>query len=221
MAELPDFEDFNFDGKAVLEGLLEKSVYQTVAQAVARLTKFSHPDTVAQTCNQNIFCTIRRTNSGDVGKYFDGEYGGRVMLDDNRSPTCAMVWANGSILKKYRDVQFNHIWSQSRDVTLYTSLANICITPTFLSKLTDTDGQICMLLRYRAYDLFGGFKPHTQPPPQKPRCYDDLDWAKPLPPVQNVEGQFRRSIATKPKDRTVRSIREIGWYFSNYQPEQG
>jgi hypothetical protein len=220
LAKPPDFADYNFDGKAVLESILHKSAYQTVAHAVALLTKFSHPGTVAQTDNRNIFRTVRRRNSTDVGKLTDYKDGGCVMLDDNRSPTSAMVWANGSALKGYRDVQFNHIWSESQDVTLYTSLANICITPAFLSKLTDTDSQICALLRYRVYELYDGFKPCNEMAPEKPENYDGLVWAQPLPPVFDIEAQFRKCIATKPKDRVVLSVREIGWYFSNYQPER-
>ena len=65
---------------------------------------------------------------------------GRVMLDDNRAAAVAFEWAHG--IRDRPDVQVNHIWQRSQDVGAYTSLANLCLTPAFLSKLTDTDGAI-------------------------------------------------------------------------------
>ena len=218
-AEYPDFGYYQFSGSHVLRDILRTSAFGRPAQAVAALTKFGHPKTVSQTRNCNIFRTIRRSNSGNVGKYVDSVESGRVMLDDNRSPTDAFVWTNGSVLKGFRDVQFNHVWASSKDITLYTSLANICVTPAFLAKLTDTDKEICSLLQYRAYELFNGFKPCNEPVPAKPNGYDDLAWAVPLPEVNDLEACLRRAIRTKPKDRTVCSIQELGWYFSDFKPE--
>ena len=214
-----DLRHYGFNGSHALRDVLRTSAFGTPAQAIAALTKFSHPGTVSQTNNCNIFRTIRRSNSGDVGKYVDFVETGRVMLDDNRSPTNAFVWANGSVLKGFKDVQFNHVWASSKDVTLYTSLANICVTPAFLAKLTDTDKEICSLLQYRAYELFNGFKPCEELVPAKPRGYDDLVWAAPLPEGDDLEACLRRAIRTKPKDRTVCSIQELGWYFSSFKSE--
>ncbi len=138
--ELPDLESYRFNGKSALQDILQSSVFGTTAQAVASLTKFSHPDTVSQTNNQNIFRVIRWFNKdvddqgkslkrGDLMPYHAN---GCVMLDDNESPTSAFVWANGSVLKSSKDVQFNHIYADARNVNLYTCLANICVTPAFL-----------------------------------------------------------------------------------------
>jgi hypothetical protein len=77
----------------------------------------------------------------------------RVMRDDNRSTAVAFEWAHG--IRERPDVQANYVWSRSLDVTAYTSLANLCLTPSFLAKLTDTDESIRTLLRYRAFDLLG------------------------------------------------------------------
>ena len=206
-----DLECYDFNGVRVLEDILRTSVFETPAQAVAALTKFSHPRTVSQTRNSNIFRTIRRSNSGDVGKYIDSLENGRLMLDDNRSPTNAVVWPHSLTLKRCKDVQFNHVWADAKNVALYTSLANICITPSFLAKLTDTDKHICGLLQYRAFELFDGFKPENEPVPKKPAGYDGLAWAASLPEVNDLEASFRRAMQTKPKDRTVRTVQELGW----------
>jgi len=85
--------------------------------------------------------------------------------------------------------------------------------------LTDTDPEIRNLLRYRAYVLFEGFKPLSEPNPPKPNGYDDLVWADPLSEVNNLENNLREAMRTKPRDRTVNSAREIGWYFSEYAPD--
>jgi hypothetical protein len=57
------------------------------------------------------------------------------MLDDNASPTDAFLWSAG--IAKGPDVQFNNLWSLSRDPDSYTALWNICATPAFLAKTTD------------------------------------------------------------------------------------
>lgn len=137
--KVDDLECYEFNGVRVLEDILRTSVFETPAQAVAALTKFSHPRTVFQTRNSNIFRTIRRSNSGDVGKYVDSVENGRLMLDDNRSPTNAVVWSHSSTLKRYKDVQFNHVWADAKNVALYTSLANICITPSLRNSQTLTN----------------------------------------------------------------------------------
>ena len=224
---LRDLIDYGFDSRRALEEVIRSSSYRTTAQAIAALTKFSHPSTVAQTNNCNIFRTIRWTsgevdNEGKVikrGHYSDHGDNNRVMLDDNHSPTNAFVWANGSALKACKDVQFNHVWFGAKDVRLYTSLANLCVTPAFLAKLTDTDKEICPLLRYRAYELYDGFKPCNQTVPPKPKGYDDLSWASTLPEMHNVEASMRSAIQATRNNRTVRSIQAIGWYFSEFSPE--
>src|SRR5687767_10213482 len=134
--------------------VIEQSEYRSLPQAVASLTAFAHPDTVAQTNRQNVFRVVRLRQQRDRGTFAEiAGCDGRVMLDDNRAPAVAFEWAHG--IRERPDVQANHIWSRSQDVAAYTSLANLCLTPAFLSKLTDTDGMISALLRYRAYDLFG------------------------------------------------------------------
>lgn len=225
--EYLDLQHYEFNGSYVLKDVLRTSSFGTIAQAIAALTKFSHSATVSQTDNCNIFRVIRLSSKDidDSGKpikrggYVAYDKSGRVMLDDNTSPTNAFVWANGLVVKRYKDVQFNHIWASSKDVALYTNLANICVTPAFLAKLTDTDKEICSLLQYRAYELFNGFKPSNKLVPAKPQGYDDLVWAVPLPEVNDLEAALRQAIRTKSKDRTVCSIQELGWYFSGFMPE--
>lgn len=51
--------EFGFDGQAALSALIAASKYETIAQAVASLTVFTHPDTVAQTGGKALFPTIR------------------------------------------------------------------------------------------------------------------------------------------------------------------
>ena len=141
-----NLKDFGFDGKAVLRSVLEASEYQSIPQAIAALTMFSHPKTVEQLRYLNLFRVIRCRVMNERGKYDCLTDGSRIMLDDNAAPTEAFIWANGISRSAYQDVQFNHIWPDSKEVSLYTNLANICVSPAFLAKLTDTDKDICELL---------------------------------------------------------------------------
>ena len=141
---------------------------------------------------------------------------GRVMLDDNRAAAVAFEWAHD--IRDRPDVQVNHVWQRSQDVGAYTALANLCLTPAFLAKLTDTDDAIRALLRYRAFALFG-YWPADAPSRTKPVDYERLAWAEPLPAVANIEQAFRTAMRSKPKDRVVACARELGWLFSAFAPD--
>lgn len=216
---LSDLRALRFDGREALVRVIEQSAYGSLPQAVASLAAFSNPKTVAQTAGRNMFRVVRaRLSTLSVrGSYADAKDGaGRVMLDDNRSPAVAFEWSHS--IRSRPDVQVNHIWQLSQEVSAYTSLANLCLTPSFLAKLTDTHEETRALLRYRAYDLFG-YWPLKEHPPTKPELYDSLQWAEPLPPVSNLEVVLREAMRTKRKDRVVTSARELGWVFSDYKPD--
>jgi hypothetical protein len=140
------------------------------------------------------------------------------MLDDNASPTDAFLWSAG--LAKGPDVQFNHVWSLSRDPDAYTALWNICATPAFLAKTTDGSNhpEVQAALRYRALELYGRV-PADQPVPTEPEGYPTLRWAALAPAVPDLERELRARLRQNPKSRTAISCREIGWLFSDWTPD--
>lgn len=200
-------QQLEFDGFQALQALIEASAYKSLAQAVASLTLFSHPDTVAQTGANAIFPIIRNfKRRGEVD-----ELDGRLIgFDDNTSPTEAFSWANG-LTRRPRDLQFNHVYSLSSDPACYTNLANICISPSFLAKLTDTDDDIQALLRYRSFDLYG-WHPETEKQPDKPHPYDDLIWAEPMLAKDNAREALETQVRNR-DNRTTRIIAQTGWLF--------
>lgn len=206
--------DFDLDGRSAFEALVEASRYGSVAQAVASLTLFSHPATVRQTGGNAIFHSVRDQRRVGERGLIDGRV---VLLDDNKSPTDAFLWANG-LTRRGRDVQFNHVYAASRDPESYTALPNICMTPAFIAKLTDTSAAVRALLRFRSYLLYG-WTPKDVDPPARPEEYESLEWAAPLPAVPDVRAAIERAMSTKPKDRTVVAALEIGWLFGT--PSRG
>ena len=124
------------DGAAQLAVVLKQAGYPTTLHAVAAHTSMLDPAVVAQTQGQAVFASVRRdVRSGErVGSFGDVD-GVRVMLDDNLSPTVAFLWAAGH--SRGVDMQYNHIWTASRDRAAYTALWNLCATPAFLAKTTD------------------------------------------------------------------------------------
>jgi hypothetical protein len=212
-------QSFRLDGRAALERVIQQSRYGSLEQAVASLALFSHPATVAQTRGSNVFRIVRARMDASRGEIDEIPGVGRVMIDDNKGPTDALTWVHGISRNQYRDVQFNHIWPDSRDVGAYTNLANICVLPAFLSKLSDAHSQVRAVLQFRAFDLYSGWKPVLQPRPITPAGYDDLIWAETLPAIPDVEVAYRRAMKTKPKDRTTASARNLGWVFSEYKPD--
>jgi hypothetical protein len=202
--------EFGFDGQTALTALIAASRYRTLAQAVASLALFSHPETVAQTGGLALFPTIR----GTPGEYVEVD-GRRLMLDDNKSPTDAFLWANG-LNRRGRDTQFNHVYAASGDPDAYTALQNLVMTPAFLAKLTDTNPEVKALLAWRTFDLYG-WVPAGFAKPERPVDYATLEWATPLPPMTDLKGRLEAVMARRPKDRTVTAARRLGWLYA--EPE--
>jgi hypothetical protein len=204
---LNTFADFHLDGLAALEAVVAASPYGTVEQAVASLAIFSHPETVRQSGCRPFVRTVR--NAARRGQ-IEERGGVFVGLDDNKSPTDAFLWCNG--LRRPREAQFNHVYADSADPESYTSLANLCVTPSFIAKLTDTDPRVKALLRYRSYDLYG-WTPAGSGVPAMPAEYGRLVWAAPLQPVPDVEAACRAKMVRRPRDKTVQIVQRIGWVF--------
>jgi hypothetical protein len=215
-----NFDAFQFDGRAALASVIASSEYGSLEQAVASLALFAHPHTVMQTRGLNIFRVVRARSREDRGTYVELATGDTVMRDDNSAPTNAFAWVHDLRRQgqKLRDVQFNHLWPRSSDVSAYTNLTNLCMMPAFLSKLSDTDSTVCALLRFRAWQLYAGCLGSNTVPERLP-SYDELRWAETLPPVNNVEAIYRAAMRKRQADRTTCSARELGWLFSEFQPD--
>ena len=209
------------DGAAQLATVLERAGYPSTMHAVAAHVTMIDPTVVRQTGGQAMFATVRRDvrvsgeTVGSIGTV-DGE---SAMFDDNHSPTVAFLWAAG-LGQPGRDMQYNHIWPSSRDRSSYTALWNLCSTPAFLAKTTDgrNHPDVVAALRRRSFDLYGCL-PVGAPDPIAPDGFDELTWASHPRPVADLESVYRMRMATKPLDRVVVSARQIGWRFSNWQPD--
>ena len=208
--------DLALDGGRALELIVAESPYGSLQQAVASLALFSHPDTVAQTDGRAVFRIVRGPilQRGQIVPLGDGK---PVLLDDNTGPTDTFIWANQFRRGTYNDVQFCHIWPQSGDPEAYTSLANICMLPAFLAKLSDTHPAIMTLLRQRSVDLYGR-QPYIESAETSGVAHY-LEWAPCLPPNPAVEATMRAELTTKAKSRTTISARLIGWLFSGWEPD--
>lgn len=205
---MQNLHDFQLDGREALEGVIRQTSYRGLEQAVSSLTIFSHPDTVAQTGANAVFPIIRDASKRGTVERRDGNL---IGLDDNKAPTDAFLWAN-QIKKRPADLQFNHIHARSDDPDCYTNLANLCASPAFLAKLTDTNPDIMALLQYRAFDLYC-WKPDDLNELSEPTGYSALEWCPPLPPVQDVRGALSGQLGRR-NDRTTRMVAETGWLFS-------
>jgi hypothetical protein len=178
------------------------------AISLCHLNCYRRSETVRQTGGKALFPTIRDQKHVGNYKVHDGQ---QVLLDDNKSPTDAFLWSN-NMTKRGPDTQFNHLYAVSQDVNAYTALPNICMTPAFIAKLTDTGKEIGHLLKYRSFQLYG-WVPGGNEPPSKPKDYEVLEWAAPLPAVTDLRAAILRAMSTKPKDRTVIAVQKLGWLF--------
>lgn len=205
-----------FDGRAALKAVLDSSAYGGAAQAVAALTLFTHPDTVAQIPGGGaLFPAVRRPRQ----RRTLGVMAGRAVgFDDNEAAQDAFAWCNPG-RGPWRDVQLNHIYARPADPDAFTAPANLCAGPSFLAKLTDHDPEIAALLKARAYQLYG-WRPASEPVPALPEGYEQLRWAPPLPPIINLEDVLRSKMAKRPRRLAVVIARRIGWAFSGFQPDE-
>lgn len=206
--DLETLHDFGLDGREALAGVIRQTAYRNLAQAVASLTIFSHPDTVAQTGAKSLFPIVRDARRRGETEERDGRL---IGFDDNKAPTDAFLWAN-EIKRRPQDLQFNHVYALSDDVECYTNLANLCVSPAFLAKLTDTNPEITELLKYRVFDLYGWY-PNGTRPPTKPDLYTQLEWSDTLPASRGVGAAVSDQLARR-SDRTARMIRLTGWLLS-------
>lgn len=165
--DYPTLAELGCDGRKALAAVLASSVYRTPAQAIASLTLFTHPDTIAQIPGGGaLFPAVRdfkrRRTLGFVAER-------QVGFDDNEVAQHAFRWCN-PVMPSWRDVQLNHIWSRSNDPDCFTAPPNLCIAPAFLAKLTDHDTEVAALLRRRAFELFG-WRPAIEIEPPLPLGY--------------------------------------------------
>lgn len=199
-----------FNGESALAEILRESEYKGIEQSIASLTLFTHPITVAPSQGKALF-RIRRYKSGEErGQIVKDE---QVLLCDNDSPTRTFLWANQMSHNQFAEVQFNHIYQISYDPRYYTSLSNICVTPAFLSKLTDKNDRIKALLKYRSYDLYGVY-PDGFPTPTKPNGYEHLVWAETCTPNPNLKMVIESRLMANAKSRIAESVRNFGWLLN-------
>jgi hypothetical protein len=198
------------DGTAALVAVIERAGWPTVAAAVAAHVVFLDPATVAQTGGRAIVPSVRNMgHRRQLGELPDGR---RVLFDDNASPTDAFLWAANRI--KGTDVQFNHVWACASDPDAYTALWNLCCTPAFLAKATDSDPAVQAVLRYRSWELYGCLPAGTAEP-VRPPGYETLTWHASPPPIADLEAAFRQRMRAAPGRGLVLAARSIGWAFSS------
>ena len=204
------------NGVDALASVLRRAGYESPMHAVAAHTIFLHPDTVRQTDGAALFRIAR--DDRRRGQITVNANGMSLLHDDNTSPTNAFCWAAGQ--KKGPDVQFNHVFNDSKNPDLYTALWNICVTPAFLAKTTDGKNhpEVVAALRRRSFELYG-YYPAGDPIPEPPESYDELDWHDPPAAVNDLEATVRQRLNAAPKSRPAVASRKIGWLFSDWIPD--
>jgi hypothetical protein len=204
------------DGVAALERMLARAGHKSIAHAVAAHTVFLPPATVRQTDGQPLFPIIR--NPFRRGEFETLPSGQTVMYDDNTTPKQVFFWASRA--RPGRDVQLNHLWGDPKSMATYTAAWNLALTPAFLAKTTDGSNhpEVLAVLRYRSLELFGSV-PAGEERPKRPPDYQEFEWPDMPAPVDDLEGILRARLRSARKSRAAAAAREIGWLFSDWQPD--
>ena len=81
------------------------------------------------------------------------------------------------------------------------------------------DGVVAAL-KYRSFTLYG-YLPDGEPEPEPPEGYDSLEkmWRGHPPPVPDLEAVLRDWLRGSSGSRLAKACREIGWYFSGWEPD--
>lgn len=203
----------HLDGLEALRSCIRGTDFGTVEQALASLTVFTSPEIVAAVEGDRLFPIVRdNPKRRTIGSY-EGE---SVYFDDNQAPHFSFQYANK--LPKPRGAQLNHIIAARQAPKLHTNLRNLCLTPRWLSFLTDDRrADFWKLLEYRSYLLYD--VPLGEAVPPKPSGYDDLKWADPLDAHEDLQGRLRQALRKNPQSTPAKAAREIGWFFSNWEPD--
>jgi hypothetical protein len=201
------------NGTLALESLVARAGYDTMEKAVAAHTLFLHPDTVAQTMGKALFPMVRGNARKGIHRLQMLPDGREVWMDNNIPVKRLFLWAaqraNGP------DIQCNHVWNTSNDPDGYTALWNLCVTPAFLAKATDSRGPVKDLLQYRAYDLYEHL-PVGYSKPERPAGYDSLEWLPFPDPVEDLQSHIRGHLAGRPATSPGNVARRLGWLYSNW-----
>lgn len=208
------------DGVAALEQLGTQAGFPNSMHLVAKHTIFLDPSTVAHSRGQALFPVVRSmVLRGTFGEVLDSSGAPTsIYFDDNRTPTDGFLWS--AQRTRGPDVQYNHVWTRSSDPDAYTALWNLCATPAFLAKATDGSNHptVVAALRRRSFELFG-VVPVGEPEPTTPPGFNELEWAASPPPVNDLEQTLRTRLKTSPKSPAAKVARELGWLFSDWQPD--
>ncbi|NPD26783.1 hypothetical protein [Corallococcus exiguus] len=130
-----------------------------IRRAVLDSTYFLHPDVVGETRGLPIV-RARRLSSPESKNTVatDGDF-----VSDNFPPDYVFRAAMAD-KRNQGSTQLSHIYGgngEARDTFFYTNLANLCLMPSFLAKLADTDESTVTLLKQCAYVLYG-FNPRLE-----------------------------------------------------------
>ena len=133
------------------------------------------------------------------------------------------LWATNRVAKS--DTQYNHVWSDSRDPDLVTALWNICCTPAFLAKTTDSYPRVQSLLRYGSFGYCGYLPAGTATLPARPSIVDlgahvscgarprvggtdaphreaqPINWRRVSPPASTPPIRYRAPVLLSLRDR--------------------
>jgi len=209
--------DDTFSGKPTLREVLEKS-YGSVCQAVASMTVFP-PNAIVDRLTGAVCNAVRISKqhvlSGkkcrDTILLADGRL---VMLDENCIPDgifkfCFKPTSSRAIKRDNAYTQLNHIYRcAGLGPEYFANLANLCITPNFVAKLTDEDSEVKLMLKFRAFQLYG-FNPEAIDFSSIPSEFFELKWFEvPLLNQANFD-EFRLKFEAK-KDKDFAKAKECG-----------
>lgn len=205
-----DWQGPILDGRVALDEMTRAAGWPSVPAALAAHTVFLSPETVAQTSGRALFPIVRDPRRrGQFGQLDDGR---QVLYDDNTTPTDVFLWS--AQRNRGPDIQFNHVWTCSSDPDSYTALWNVCCTPAFLAKTTDTHPEAVATLQYRSHELYG-CRPAGQPLPTRPEGYSQVSWHESPPAVDDLEAVLRSRMKAAPRSRASLVAAELGWLFSD------
>jgi len=212
------FLDDTFCGKHALKDVLIKS-YGSVINAVASMTVFP-PKSIVNSLGAHAVCNAVRISKqhSSLGKQCGEKVpiaeGGEAMLDENCIPDgifkfCFKPSVSRSIKRNNAYTQLNHIYQcAGRGPDYFANLANLCLTPNFIAKLTDEDETIQKMLQYRAFQLYC-FNPEGFDFSEQAEEFSSLSWFE--MPIQNVASfeEFRNKFFAK-KDKWFKAARGCG-----------
>lgn len=191
------------DGSKILFDAL-KELQINLPELVAKTSLWASPEAVKK-LKRKLGSSTRYPNvRRKRGEEIKGDVVNGIRFDDNTYANIAikeMLGYKGDSKKHIKNMFTCHIYDETcYDEDYHTKIENLVLIPKAIAQLSDYHDEVKLVLKYRAYELYGWYYPKDKEPPTKPSNY---------PKYWNNNNHFNITITDKSFSKIEREFKEL------------